>query len=167
MSAQVLLGAREGWDGVVGHRAASAPRMRGLGTRGRTVRGRSNRARAGRGLPLLSVLAVVAFLGGVSWGLSEAHVGEGPELSRDSVVAIHEGATPPAVSVPQKGGNLTSVAAGVRTVRVLPGDTLWSIAGRTFPDADPRAAVTAFRQANGGQLRSLQVGAELTVPSNV
>jgi hypothetical protein len=44
---------------------------------------------------------------------------------------------------------------------------LWSIAGRTFPDADPRAVVTAFREANGGQLRSLQVGAELIVPSNV
>jgi Tfp pilus assembly protein FimV len=113
------------------------------------------------------MLAVVAFLGGVSLGLSEAQGGEGRELSRASVVAIHEGATPLAVSAPQKEGSVAPVATGVRTVRVLPGDTLWSIAGRTFPDADPRAVVTAFREANGGQLRSLQVGAELIVPSNV
>jgi Tfp pilus assembly protein FimV len=42
---------------------------------------------------------------------------------------------------------------------VQPGDTLWSIAGRLDPDADPRAVVDALRAANGGA--DLQVGDRL------
>jgi Tfp pilus assembly protein FimV len=42
---------------------------------------------------------------------------------------------------------------------VQPGDTLWSIAGRLDPDADPRALVDALRAANGGA--DLQVGDRL------
>ena len=42
---------------------------------------------------------------------------------------------------------------------VQPGDTLWSIAARVDPDADPRAVVDALRAANGGA--DLQVGDRL------
>ena len=64
-------------------------------------------------------------------------------------------------------GGLVTVADGYQTVRVMPGDTLWTIAARTFPNADPREAVVAFREANGDQLQTLQVGARLVVPSGL
>jgi Tfp pilus assembly protein FimV len=38
--------------------------------------------------------------------------------------------------------------AGPATVTVVPGDTLWSIAGRVAPDRDPRAEVDRLRQLN-------------------
>jgi len=44
---------------------------------------------------------------------------------------------------------------------VQSGDTLWSIARRLAPDADPRPIVDALREANGGPV--LEVGTRLTL----
>ena len=116
---------------------------------------------------LYAVLASIAFLGGLSLGLREAPTGAELALSHASVAGIVGDVAPVEERMLAGSPELEAVSADVQTVRVLPGDTLWSIAGRTYPDVDPRAVVTAIREANGGQLRSLQVGTELIVPSRV
>lgn len=154
---------RVGWMRAV---PAGAESVEGTSASVCTTRGKAVRGRTSQGKSLFSILALVAFLGGVSLGLNEVGVGEGRELSRASVAAV-AGEEESAARVAPQVGNLESVAAELHTVVVRPGDTLWSIAGRTFPEADPRAVVTAFREANGGQLRSLQVGSVLVVPASV
>lgn len=57
--------------------------------------------------------------------------------------------------------------AAESSVVVRAGDTLWSIASRTFPGADPREAVMAFRRVNGGDLSVLEAGQRLAVPSRL
>ena len=52
-----------------------------------------------------------------------------------------------------------------RTVAVRPGDTLWSIAGRTEPQADPRAVVEAITAANDVDAEALGPGQRLVVPA--
>lgn len=52
-----------------------------------------------------------------------------------------------------------------RTVVVRPGDTLWSIAGRTEPQADPRAVVEAITAANDVDPEALVPGQRLVVPA--
>ena len=51
-------------------------------------------------------------------------------------------------------GGTTTTAPGrsphVTTIVAEPGDTLWSIAHRLAPKADPRAVVDALAQSNGG-----------------
>jgi hypothetical protein len=49
-------------------------------------------------------------------------------------------------------------------VTVAPGDTLWSIATRVAPDADPRAEVAALQQRNGLTGVDLVPGQQLRVP---
>ncbi len=51
------------------------------------------------------------------------------------------------------------------TVTVLPGDSLWEIADKVAPDADPRAVIALVEELNGlDQSQSLQVGQTLLVP---
>jgi hypothetical protein len=50
----------------------------------------------------------------------------------------------------------------VESVVVQPGDTLWSIASRVAPNADPRAVVDKLAAQIGTS--DLQVGDRLTVP---
>jgi LysM repeat protein len=52
-----------------------------------------------------------------------------------------------------------------RTVVVQPGDTLWSIAQRVRPAADPRETVAAIQDANGIDAGSLQPGRSIVVPT--
>lgn len=58
-------------------------------------------------------------------------------------------------------------AGGARVVGpvvVQPGDTLWSVAQRADPGADPRAVVDSIRELNGLQSDSVGVGVVLQVP---
>jgi len=58
-----------------------------------------------------------------------------------------------------------AAARRVETVVVRPGDTVWSIAERIAPDADPRAVVDRIRELNDDvELGALRVGDELAVP---
>ena len=50
------------------------------------------------------------------------------------------------------------------TVTVLPGDTLWSIAGEIAPDADPRDVVDAVMSLNAMSSARLDIGQTIAVP---
>ena len=52
-----------------------------------------------------------------------------------------------------------------RTVVVQPGDSLWAIARRAEPSADPRATVDAIVAANGIRTSALVPGQRLVVPA--
>lgn len=54
---------------------------------------------------------------------------------------------------------------GAKTVTVLPGQSLWSVATQVNPDVDPRVSIGAIRQANGlGSTSIVQPGSQLSVP---
>lgn len=55
--------------------------------------------------------------------------------------------------------------ASFETVTVLPGDTLWSIAGEVAPDADPREVIGEITRLNMLQNGVLQIGQELSIPA--
>lgn len=152
------------WDSPV---SGSTDRALSRGRR-RSVRVRQRRA-------VMGGLAAFAFVAGLGIGLGGHDAGSmvvahasaaGGVASSDGANASVAGIAGEVVEGAGRGG-LVAVADGYQTVRVMPGDTLWSIAARTFPDADPREAVVAFREANGDQLRTLQVGARLVVPSGL
>ncbi|WP_281900858.1 LysM peptidoglycan-binding domain-containing protein [Phytohabitans aurantiacus] len=50
------------------------------------------------------------------------------------------------------------------TTVVRPGDTLWSIAGRHFPDHDPVASVETIRRVNRLDGYGIYAGQELILP---
>lgn len=52
-----------------------------------------------------------------------------------------------------------------RTVTVHPGDTLWEIATRYTPDADPRVTVHRIIDLNGLPGPAIQVGQRLALPT--
>jgi nucleoid-associated protein YgaU len=54
-----------------------------------------------------------------------------------------------------------------QSVVVEQGDSLWLIAGRTAPDADPREVVTRIRELNGMRSNLIQPGQVLLVPSGL
>ena len=65
------------------------------------------------------------------------------------------------------GGQSFQADAAVRdplTVVVAPGDTLWAIAQRTRPDADPRLVVAAIVAANRVDPGALEPGSRVAVP---
>jgi Tfp pilus assembly protein FimV len=66
-------------------------------------------------------------------------------------------------------GRVTSTALGDpsapgREVVVQQGETLWSIAERVAPDADPRATVDELMAVNGLASPSLEAGQHLRLP---
>jgi nucleoid-associated protein YgaU len=63
------------------------------------------------------------------------------------------------VAVP---GGAVPVAA--QTVTVAPGDTLWDIASRRYPGADPREKVFEIEQLNGLGGPAIEAGQRLRVP---
>lgn len=101
----------------------------------------------------VGLLAVGMLAAGVLLGAA-APASTGELSQAPAGAARHGGVTP--VAVPLATGP---------TVVVRPGDTLWSIAARTFPEADPREAIVAFRQANGSQLAELRPGQRIVVPT--
>jgi LysM repeat protein len=54
--------------------------------------------------------------------------------------------------------------AGVQSVVVQPGDTLWSIATAHYPDADPRERVDAIERQNGLNGPQITAGESLQLP---
>jgi len=56
-------------------------------------------------------------------------------------------------------------AGGAATVTVQPGDTLWSIASRVAPKADPRVTVQQIVDRNGLAGASIEAGQVLVLPS--
>jgi len=59
----------------------------------------------------------------------------------------------------------TPQPVSTQTVVVEQGDSLWLIAGRTAPTADPREVVTRIRELNGMRSNLIQPGQVLLVPS--
>lgn len=55
------------------------------------------------------------------------------------------------------------VPSTTKVVRVMPGESLWELAGRVAPDADPSAVVDRIRELNGVD-GSVFPGQPLTVP---
>ncbi|GIP37318.1 hypothetical protein J31TS4_05980 [Paenibacillus sp. J31TS4] len=56
-------------------------------------------------------------------------------------------------------------AASVRTVDVLPGDTLWSIAGEYAPDkTNLQPYISKMKKLNGLKSSSIQIGQTLLLP---
>lgn len=62
-------------------------------------------------------------------------------------------------------GGVALVGAPSRTYVVRPGDTLWSIAERLRPGADPRPIVDAIERANGVSAGELVPGQALRIPA--
>ena len=59
-----------------------------------------------------------------------------------------------------------SAPSGYETVRVMPGQSLWSIAADRYPSSDTRAKVGEIMKANRLQTVQLSVGEELKVPTS-
>ncbi|WP_102193115.1 LysM peptidoglycan-binding domain-containing protein [Microbacterium aurantiacum] len=55
--------------------------------------------------------------------------------------------------------------ATFETVTVMPGDTLWSIAGEVAPDVDPRDVIGEISRLNLLQGGVLQIGQEISIPA--
>jgi len=87
-----------------------------------------------------------------------------PRLSPVWVLAVASAAF---VAVVGLGMLATSMAPAVpsttKVVRVLPGESLWELAGRVAPDADPSAVVDRIRELNDVE-GAVQPGQPLTVP---
>lgn len=63
------------------------------------------------------------------------------------------------------GGPLGSAQPVATTsITVAPGDTLWSIAARRYPNADPRQKVFEIEQLNGLPGPAIDAGQRLRVP---
>jgi nucleoid-associated protein YgaU len=63
------------------------------------------------------------------------------------------------------GAGGSGSAGPSRTYVIQPGDTLWSIARRSSPSADPRLVVSAIRAANQVDPAALVPGQQLSIPS--
>jgi nucleoid-associated protein YgaU len=59
------------------------------------------------------------------------------------------------------------VPVSTLSVVVQPGDSLWTIAGRTAPTTDPREVVSRIRDLNGLRSNLIQPGQVLLVPSGL
>jgi hypothetical protein len=81
------------------------------------------------------------------WGLAVASVACAAVVGLGSLAGSMEPAVPSATKV----------------VRVLPGESLWELAGRVAPASDPSAVVERIRELNGIE-GVVQPGQPLTVP---
>ena len=71
----------------------------------------------------------------------------------------------PLAAAAVRPGAAPAPAAPARVVVVQDGDTLWSIALRARPGADPRTTVAEIQQLNGVDAGSLAPGTALQVPA--
>ncbi|MFN8183552.1 MAG: LysM domain-containing protein [Candidatus Nanopelagicales bacterium] len=78
---------------------------------------------------------------------------------------LAQGATSVAARVPAAAPAAPPESTAHRAHAVVAGDTLWTIAERWAPDADPRATVEAIRVLNGlSPQHQLQAGEVLMLP---
>ena len=66
------------------------------------------------------------------------------------------------VHAAQPGAQPTTATPVVVTVQ--PGETLWSIATRIAPNADPRATIRSIRELNGLSTGAVQAGQRIVLP---
>ena len=66
--------------------------------------------------------------------------------------------------LPATAGTVGGPAATAQGVTVAPGETLWQIAERTAPGADPRETVQRILDLNGLQTAEVQSGTALLLP---
>lgn len=59
-----------------------------------------------------------------------------------------------------------SSTAGVQTITVQPGDTVWTIASARYPEADTREKVQEILRANGLTGPQIYSGEQLKVPTS-
>ena len=58
----------------------------------------------------------------------------------------------------------SDVPVAFTTVVAMPGDSLWSVATRVAPEADPRDVIAEIQRLNQFQSSDLIVGQELAIP---
>ena len=68
------------------------------------------------------------------------------------------------VSLSQTPGSAASHVVAPRTVTVQPGETLWAVAARIAPHADPRLVVAEIEKLNRLQAPTVFGGQQLVVP---
>lgn len=98
---------------------------------------------------------------------------DGPvRLTRRGKVVVMLGAALACLGLLQVTGGVQAVASGISggpataSVVAQPGETLWDIAKRVAPEADPRATVATIRELNGlDRNGALLAGQSLTVPA--
>lgn len=61
-------------------------------------------------------------------------------------------------------GEQSAPAGTFETVTVMPGDTLWSVAERVAPTADPRDVVDAIMRLNALSSARLEAGQQVAIP---
>lgn len=61
-------------------------------------------------------------------------------------------------------GEQSAPAGTFETVTVMPGDTLWSVAERVAPTADPRDVVDAIMRLNALSSARLDAGQQVAIP---
>lgn len=61
-------------------------------------------------------------------------------------------------------GEQSAPAGTFETVTVMPGDTLWSVAERVAPAADPRDVVDAIMRLNALSTARLDAGQQVAIP---
>lgn len=60
----------------------------------------------------------------------------------------------------------SAVNVSFETVTVMPGDTLWGLATKVAPNADPRDVVDAIVRLNMLSAGALAIGQELAIPTS-
>lgn len=93
-----------------------------------------------RGRRVLVALIAVPLAGVIAWGA----------ISGGSALATHESGAP---------------AGSFRVETAYAGDTLWSIAERVAPNADPRDVVAEIKRLNALSSSQLTPGQELAIPA--
>ena len=92
-------------------------------------------------------------------------------LTRRGKAVLTLGAAVACLGLLQVTGGVQAVASGLSdgpataSIVVQQGETLWDIAKRVAPDADPRVTVTVIRELNGlGGKAAVKAGQGLVVP---
>jgi LysM repeat protein len=81
------------------------------------------------------------------------------------LIAILWAALAAGAQAASEGAHHGSVYQGMHQVTVLPGETLWAIAHRAEPSADPRTVIPQIMQFNAISSTTLQPGQQLWVPN--
>jgi LysM repeat protein len=63
------------------------------------------------------------------------------------------------------GATATSSSTRLQTVTVLAGQSLWQIAGKVAPNADPRDVIADIMSVNALQSTDVQPGEKLEIPA--
>jgi nucleoid-associated protein YgaU len=115
-------------------------------------------------IAVVGVVVVLAQAGAALGGFSLAASERRPTVSVAADTAAPSPSSSDAVDARPTPARGAGHDAGQHLVVVRPGDTLWSIASRVDPDADPRPLVDAMSEARNGA--PLQLGETIRVPES-